>query len=425
VKRLYLQLYLTVVASLIVFALIAGWMWRHLGRFGPPPPAYELFSELVAGGLPPAEAPLYAQQGALERLSANGRIALTLYDADAQPIAFVGEQLPLPPDDARERRWSRADHVMVLPLPDGRTVAARPPPRGPPPIVPAGLLVTLGLLALGIAVGAYPVVRRVTRRLERLQASVDALGEGDLGTRVPVEGRDEVASLARSFNRAAGRIETLVGAHRSLLANASHELRSPLARVRMGIGLLADKDDARRDVREGLERDIAELDALIDEVLLASRLDAVPATRIEPVDLLGLAAEEGSRMQIDADGDAVTIYGDPRLLRRLIRNLLENARRHGGGAPSLVIASTADGASITVCDHGPGVPEADRDRVFEPFHRLPGTREGDGGAGLGLALVRQIARRHGGDARCLPNDGGGACFVATLARQAPRSSAPG
>ncbi len=422
-KRLYVQLYLTVVASLVVFAILAAWMWRFIGQYAPPPQAYELVGDVVAGTLPPPQAPLHAQQDALERLSAQGRIALTLYDADGEAIAFVGERLPLPPPDLRRRRWWFTDGIVLLALPDGRALAARPPPRTPPPLAPLGLFLTLALLAVGIALGAYPAVRRVTRRLERLQASVDALGAGRLGARVRVEGRDEVAALARSFNHAAARIETLLNAHRSLLANASHELRSPLARVRMGVALLA--AEAKPEVRASLDRDIAELDALIDEVLLASRLDAVDDLRVESVDLLGLAAEEGARMQLDAQGDAVTVRGDARLLRRLIRNLLENARRHGGGAVTLRVARVDAGASITVCDRGPGVPEAERERVFEPFHRLPGAREGDGGAGLGLALVREIARRHGGDAHCLAHEGGGACFVATLASQPAGDSAPG
>lgn len=422
-RRLYLQLYLTVVASLVVFTLLAGWMWRFLGQFAPPPQTYELVAEVVAGTLPPPEAPLHAQQEALERLSARGRIALTLFDREARPVAFVGERLPLPPPDLRHRRWWHGDFVLILPVPDGRLVAARPPPRTLPPFAPLGFFLTLALLALGIAVGAYPVVRRVTRRLERLQTGVDALGQGDLAARVKVEGRDEVAALAKRFNLAAERIESLVGAHRTLLANASHELRSPLARIRMAVDLLA--GNAQPDVRAGLAQDITELDGLIDEVLLASRLEAVDDLRREPVDLLGLAAEEGARAGVVPDGEPVTVQGDARLLRRLIRNLLENARRHGGGAVALRIAGSDGSASITVCDRGPGVPEGERERVFEPFYRLAGTREGEGGAGLGLALVRSIARRHGGDARCLPHEGGGACFEATLAAQSPAASAPG
>jgi signal transduction histidine kinase len=263
-------------------------------------------------------------------------------------------------------------------------------------------------------VGAYPVVRRTTRRLERLQTSVEALGAGDLAARVKVEGRDEVAALASSFNRSAERIERLVGAHKSLLANASHELRSPLARIRMAVEML--KPDARPELRAELERDIAELDALVDEILLASRLDAGPALDArEPVDLLALAAEECARLDAVLDGEPVTVPGDPRLLRRLIRNLLENARRYGAGSAIEVgVRRVGDRAELGVCDRGPGVPEPERERIFEPFYRPAGAREREGGVGLGLALVRQIARRHGGEASCRARDGGGSCFTVLL-----------
>ena len=271
-----------------------------------------------------------------------------------------------------------------------------------------GPLLMLALVALAVGVGAYPVVRRVTRRLEKLKASVDALGAGELSARVTIEGRDEVAQLVGSFNRAAARIEELLGAHKALLANASHELRTPLARIRMAVELMKEDADAAR--RAELERDIAELDALIEEILLASRLDAMRDTgRFEPVDLLGLAAEECARYEdAELDGERLSVHGDPRLLRRMVRNLLENARQHGA-PPIEMRVRTVDGrAEIRVCDHGAGVPEAERDRVFEPFYRRTGSSVG---AGLGLALVRQIARRHGGDAACSGN-----CFTATLAK---------
>jgi signal transduction histidine kinase len=199
-----------------------------------------------------------------------------------------------------------------------------------------------------------------------------------------------VARLAESFNAAAARIEALVGAHKSLLANASHELRTPLARIRLALELGKD----RREV----ERDIAELDALIDEVLLASRLEAVSSLDIEDVDLLALAAEEAARYDVEAQGTPVTVRGDARLLRRMIRNLLENARRYG--APPMEVH--VENHQLRVCDAGPGVPPAERERIFEPFYSKQGT-------GLGLALVRQIARRHCGEVRCLGN-----CFVVTL-----------
>ena len=141
---------------------------------------------------------------------------------------------------------------------------------------------------------------------------------------------------------------------------------------------------------------------------------------VEAVDLTGLAAEECARVDADLEvregthSDALTVRGVPRLLRRAIRNLLENARRYGAGETSVEIGSRGGQAEIRVNDRGPGVPAALRDRIFEPFYRLPGASERNGGVGLGLALVKSITERHGGSVRCEDRPGGGASFVITL-----------
>jgi len=289
------------------------------------------------------------------------------------------------------------------------------PPRHMPRNATMAVTMLLLMIAIVIAAGAYPVVRRITRRLEQLQGSVQAWGRGDLSARVEVKGTDEVAQLAACFNDSAARIEALVGAQKSLLANASHELRSPLARIRMAVELL--EDSANPAVRQELARNISELDQLIDEVLLASRLDAVPQDGKvrEEVDFTAIAAEECARVGAVLDGVAHAMRGDATLLRRMMRNLLENARRHGGDAEvRVMLASAAGGTMLDVCDSGPGVPAAERERIFEPFYRLPGASEKAGSVGLGLSLVRQIARRHGGEVECLPNGEHGACFRVTL-----------
>jgi signal transduction histidine kinase len=175
-----------------------------------------------------------------------------------------------------------------------------------------------------IAICAYPLVRRLTRRLERLQAGVESLGAGKLSARVKVEGKDEVARLAESFNRAAARIEELVSAHKMLLANTSHELRTPLSRIRLGIELMKDNADPVR--KAALGRDIAELDGLIEQILLSSRLDATKAVEApEEIDLLALAAEEAARYeQCSVAGIPVVITGNRALLQRMVRDLLDN-----------------------------------------------------------------------------------------------------
>ena len=408
-RRLYLGIYLAVLASLVAFALVSGFIWRQLDDAGPAAQAFEVAGKLAQNVLPPAGASPSEQQAALEQLAANLRADVALFAADRTPLASVGTPLS-PPDAARDRggwlrRWGGP---AAIHLPDGRWLVARVPHEHRRPGV--GLFFVLALVALAVAVGAYPVVRRLTARLERLQAGVEALGAGDLGARVNVEGRDEVARLAESFNRAATRIEELVGAHKTLLAHASHELRTPLTRIRMAVELIKDNVDPRR--KRDLERDIADLDALIDEILLASRLETVTAWEIdEDVDLLALATEEAARYEAEVDGRPIVVRGDPRLLRRMIRNLLENARRHGAPPIRVRVSHGGPGVELTVCDQGAGIPEAQREAMFRPFYRVAG----EGGTGLGLALVRQIARRYGGDARYLGRRPDGSCFVVSLA----------
>jgi signal transduction histidine kinase len=287
---------------------------------------------------------------------------------------------------------------------------------------PFGFVWMLALVGIAVAVGVFPIIRRLTQRLEALQRSVQRFGEGDLSVRVPEHGHDEVADLARQFNAAAGRVETLVKSHKSLLANASHELRSPLARIRMGLELMGGQQPSPA-FRDEILRNIAELDQLVDEILLASRLDAHEADvgTIEPVDLVGLAAEECARIgaDLDAGTEALEALGVSKLLRRALRNLLENARRYSQGEITVGLRRNGPLAEVRVCDRGPGVPPDQRERIFEPFYRLPGASERSGGVGLGLALVRSIAARHHGTVHCEEHAGGGACFVLRLPLQTP------
>jgi signal transduction histidine kinase len=416
VRRLYLSVYATVLGVLVLFALLAGLAWWVAGPGPHEPHLAEGVARLAADLLPLPGAPEAETRAALARIGDALLAEVTLYAADGARVAAVGEPVPRPrpgePPPRFGRGPGRRGMVLHLELPDGRQLFLRHPHRHAPlrDLALGGLLLTLA-----VGLGAWPLARRTTRRLERLQARVDALGAGDLAARVEVEGRDEVAELARSFNRAADRIERLVDAQRTVLAGASHELRTPLARIRMAAELLA--GDARPELRERIERDIAELDELIGELLLASRLDSPDALEArEEVDLLALAAEEAARTGAAVGGEPVTLSGDARLLRRLVRNLLENARRHAGAAAvEVTVAREGDRVRLRVDDAGPGVPESERERIFEPFHRRPGARaESSGGAGLGLALVRRIARRHGGDVRCLPRPGGGSRFDVEL-----------
>ena len=442
-KSLYLRIYLTVVAALAFFAIGSAWLFQsqvqaERGRVeAQVGERVAAWGDLLQRSLPPADAPLDQQASALRDWSQRLRLPLALDDADGQRIGT---------SESYQRRSAElpgAPRGLPVRLDDGRTLwvlrapmqmrgeggprgpGAAGPGGGPMPLLPpwlrgAGLVVILLLLFVAVAAGAYPVVRRLTRRLESLKDGVERFGAGALGQRVDASGSDEVAAVASSFNLAAERIEALVRSHQSLLANASHELRSPLARLKMAVSLLEETPEGapRERLKSEIRTNIGELDALVEEVLLASRLDAQQASPVvAPVDLIAIAAEEAARVgaELHATQAALVVPGDERLLRRALRNLLENARRYGGGEITLQAERSNTQAELRICDRGPGVPEALRERIFEPFFRLPGHAEREGGVGLGLALVKQIAARHGGRVRCeARSDGPGSCFMLSL-----------
>ncbi|MBV9890286.1 MAG: HAMP domain-containing protein [Rhizobacter sp.] len=451
-KSLYLRIYATVVVVLLLFAVVSGWMLqRHLDQernSNEQVMAERLsaWAELLGRSLPPADAPPGEQAAALRDWSQRLRVPLALDAASGERI-FASESFL--------RRTAEGLTPFAFRLEDGRTVLTlRPGFRGPrrgeggeerarraamPPPWPflapglprgTGLVIVLVVLFFAVAAGAYPVVRRLTRRLETLKQGVEQFGAGALSQRVPVTGADEVAALAASFNVAAERIEALVKSHRSFLANASHELRSPLARLRMAVSMLDGATSAERvRLKAEIAANVGELDSLVEEVLLASRLDVVEnGLHRDRVDLLAVAAEEAARVGAHVDGTrGGVVDGDERLLRRAIRNLLENGQRYGGGDLAVMITSddgsaAAPSITVQVCDRGPGVPAAMRERIFEPFFRLPGHAEQAGGVGLGLSLVKQIAERHGGSVRCEAREGGGSRFVMVLPAAARAAS---
>ena len=427
-QRLYLRIWLAVVVAVAVLTLLAGWLAR-----------------------------VDAER---ERAQRPGREIVVRNQAGE----IIGQ------DRIRPNRVPGQGPEFQIAMRDGTTLfiqlprPLRKPGAGAPGAasaqsLPFSFAWLLGLVGLAVAVGTYPIVRRLTKRLETVQQGVERWGTGDLSIRLSEQGSDEVAFLAARFNHAAERIETLLTdqkallasqkslleSQRSLLANASHELRSPLTRIRMGLELMQSPpqnsestsssptnssvpDTALPALKNEISRSITELDQLIEEILLASRLDTQEANvgAVEAVDLIGLAAEECARVHADldaqlaaaSDGKAapteLVVQGVSKLLRRALRNLLENARRHGAGDVTVRLGRTGGMAVIHVCDHGPGVPAELRERIFEPFYRLPGATGRDGGVGLGLALVKSIAIRHGGTVYCTSLAPQGACFVLTL-----------
>ena len=418
-RHLYLRIWLAVVGVVTLLMLVVGWAWRATVEHHAAPPA------------PREWVVLNAQGEVLDSTTRAGPGAPLVFEVplpDGQTLAL---QVQRSGERAGERPRASAMQGMpgmpgVGPGPDGR-VPHHLRKEMPWWAKPSGFFWMLGLIGLAVALGLYPVVRRLTQRLEGLQRGVQRWGEGDLSVRMPVQGDDEVADLSVHFNAAAERIEGLMASQKSLLANASHELRSPLARIRMGLELVdGPRADAALQQRTRAEilRNMAELDQLIDEILLASRLDAKEADigTVEAVDLVGLCAEEcarvGARFDVAEGLAQLEVPGVAKLLRRMVRNLLENARRYGASVQTdavvLRLHTSPEGVVMSVSDRGPGVPEAWRQRIFEPFFRLPGASEQVGGVGLGLSLVKSIAERHGGSAECLAQPGGGAVFVVKL-----------
>ena len=404
-RKLYFVIYLHFLVLLVALAVVTSVGWLAYTHDKDYRIRLDAMGRLIAQSLPADET---AIPGALDRLAGEFRVDLALYGADRTLVAWSGTRIPSAPGPGPAGSgWhrGRGGPVLIFRLDDGRWLSAHVPWRPP-----GYWIELLAGIVIVVAIGAWPLARSITHRLVRLQRRVDALGAGHLGARVEVEGWDEIAALASSFNRAAERIESLVSVQRTLLASASHELRSPLARIRMALELYA--TDPRPEMRESIERDVVELDNLIDELLLASRLQTTQVLESAgPVDLLALTAEEGTKVGATVTGDAASVHGDRRLLRHLVRNLFENAERHGDGtAIEATLAVTGSGVVLRVCDHGPGVPQGERKRIFEPFYRAAATRKSRVGVGLGLHLVRIISERHGASVEHCPNLPTGACF---------------
>ncbi len=415
-RKLYVRIWLAVVLAVAVLTLLVGWAWRMAAD----PPLREVVvrneaGEVIGNGIsrrlhPPKAEHSFASRNAPDAETTNTENANAEEHEEADRLPPRGKFGEGP--------------EFVVHMQDGQTVHLHLP-RPPQNTwrAPFGFFWTLGLVAIAVALATYPIVRRLTRRLEALQNSVEQWGDGNLSVRVAEGGDDEVAYLATRFNHAARQIETLVKSHesllasqKSLLANASHELRSPLTRIRMGLELMGSAPTLADQTE--IAKSIAELDQLIGEILLASRLDAREADlgTVEPVDLVGLAAEECARTQaaLEVAQSPLVVPGVSKLLRRVVRNLLENAHRYAKGPVNVRLLQDGTQAVLQVCDNGPGVPEALQERIFEPFYRLPGASERDGGVGLGLSLVKSITLRHGGTVHCSNRPEGGACFEIRL-----------
>ena len=270
---------------------------------------------------------------------------------------------------------------------------------------PVGQLWVLGAVVLL----CYLLARYLTSPLRSLQIALERFGQGDFSARTSSKRHDELGQLARTFDQMAGRIQNLVAAERRLLADISHELRSPLARLGVAIEL-ARSGENRDAALDRIQKESDRLNMLVGELLQATRAEVDPnALRAQPVrldDLLAAivsdcsieAAARGSSLIFDAPGP-VTVSGDAELLRRAAENVIRNAIRYAPAHTPIEVHLAPNGTSarIQVRDYGPGVPEESLGRIFDAFYRVEGDRNREsGGVGLGLAIARRAVELHKG-----------------------------
>jgi signal transduction histidine kinase len=416
-QRLYHRLYLTFLAITVLSLLVTALLARAFHE--PRIPAGRVLGPIARSLV--CEAPGSCKGAEAQLLETKAReleVDVVIWDADGRLLFYAGHA-PAGPFTRGADGWQHGLHgpVWISQLGDGRTLGLRERGHvGPHRPLFLPLLVALAVL---MAIGLLPLSRSITRRLEQLAEGARRWGAGDLRHRVPVVGRDEIATLAQRFNEAAAAIEALLAQERQMLAGASHELRSPLARIRMALELLADETDPgkRGELARRAADDIVELDALVEELLLSARAQpGVPRRPTAEIDLLALVREEAQTVGAEVTGEPLPLFCEGAMVRHMVRNLLANARLHGGGGAIRADVRRVEGqAVIAVEDDGPGVPESEQERIFAPFYRSPGLRTpGDTGLGLGLALVRQVARYHGGDVVYIARQPAGSRFEVRL-----------
>lgn len=319
--------------------------------------------------------------------------------------ARLGEPVAASRETILDEEW----FWVSLPAGGGRLSVGFPHSRiGPRPI--HALLASLAGGALLTLLAAWWLARRTTRPLQRLQRAATSLGRGQTPERLPETGPREIAALSRRFNEMAKQVEDLLAARTVLLAGVSHDLRTPLARLRLALEMLVKKPGP--ELAAQVEGDIEAMDRLIGDVLTLARGFGHEASRQVAVnELLAelVAATPGAAERVRVEAADVELEAPAGALRRILANLLENALRYGGGQPVTLRAETAAGVCrIGVLDRGPGIPAAEREAVFRPFYRLEASRSAStGGSGLGLAIVRQLAAAQGWRVALGAREGGG------------------
>jgi two-component system sensor histidine kinase CpxA len=441
-RSLFLKIFLWFWLAMIVIGFAVAWTTATLSNRDEPPAALVRAHEVFQRNADEAHRML--SRDGIEGLRAwRSRASSTrhtrIFVLDASGNELLGQTLPqrlvrkierAPPaatPGAEQPRRLRTI-VRTVRTPDGRDLrlAAAFDPPGPlwllvDPLRVAVALAVSGLVCLWLA-------RYLTAPVRRVREATARLADGELGARVgPAIGRrrDEIADLARDFDRMAERLQEAMTAQQQLLADVSHELRSPLARLHVALELARNKSGAAATVElDRIEREAEQLNELIGEVLTLSRLEAGVAARLdERIDLGGLvtAVADDARFEARASErdvsvripQAVTVAADAALLQRAVENVLRNGVRHTPAGTTVEVAlerlqRTPSWCAVSVRDHGPGVPEQLLERIFEPFSRVSTARERPGGGtGLGLAIARRAVAVHGGRIQARNAPGGG------------------
>ena len=277
-----------------------------------------------------------------------------------------------------------------------------------PPVV---LILAVGVGALLTLLASLLEVRRVVRPLNRLSVAVKKLGRGRNPPPVPEDGPEEIASLARAFNRMSSDLQQLSENRTVMIAGISHDLRTPLTRLGLAVEML--DQDANPELIEGIRRNLDSMNSLIRQFLQFSKgVEGELPVQLDLWQMIeSLAADlklEGARLILHRNDPPCVYFADASALERVLENLLKNAAQHGDGKPIEIDLTCNDQVvAIDICDRGPGIPPEEVNAVFRPFHRLQKARELSGGSGLGLAIANQLALKHGWSIQLLPRDGGG------------------
>lgn len=282
------------------------------------------------------------------------------------------------------------------------------------------LAATVPVAVLVLVAVVWWLVGRTLRPVEDIRRRTAAIGSADLDQRAPEPGTgDEVDRLAVTVNAMLDRLEAGAEREHRFVADTSHELRTPLTRMHTTLEVDGDPADP---LWASILEEVVGLERLVDDLLVLARRDSGVAPRREPVDLDDLVVEEARRIRVEGRGEVdlrgvtgAQLVGDPDELRRVVRNLLDNAARHAARHVAVACREERGGVVLEVADDGPGIDAADRERIFERFARLDEARGGDsGGTGLGLAIVAAITRAHGGTVTVDDTPGGGARFTVRL-----------